>query len=140
MYAADTGGTRIGIYPATVCLRTTIFNTATADNGIIFRFEFNQDDTARVDHFSVFADGNGLSAVGFLNPDNLDTSTNSLMVHDDRSNARIWRHDYDTRVWRLVDCRRQEGRVSGIWVIRNGLGMALGRSMCGPAAAMKAGV
>ena len=141
MYAADTGGTRIGIYPATVCLRTTIFNTATADNGIIFRFEFNQDDTARVDHFSVFADGNGLSAVGFLNPDNLDTSTNSLMVHDDRSNARIWRYDYDTRVWSVVSTvYDRKGESSGIWMLRNGLGMALICSMCGPAAAMKAGV
>ena len=80
-------------------------------SGDDFQVEFNQDDTARVDHFTMFADGNGLSAVGFPNPDNTDTSSNSLMVHDDRSNARIWRHDYDTRVWRLVDCRRQEGRV-----------------------------
>ena len=51
--------------------------------------EFNQDDPARVDNFSVFADGDGLSAVGFLNSYNLDTSCNSLMAQEDRNNAKI---------------------------------------------------
>ena len=80
-------------------------------SGDDFQVEFNQDDTAMVDHFTMFADGYSLSAVGFLNPDNPDTSSNSLMVLDDRSNARIWRYDYYTRVWRVADCQRQEGRV-----------------------------
>ena len=61
----------------------------------------------------MFADGNGLSAVGFLNPDDTDSSSNSLMVHDGRSNARIWRYDYDTGVCRVVDCLPKEGRVQG---------------------------
>ena len=88
----------------------------------------------------MFADGNGLSAVGFLNPDNPDTSSNSLMVQDDRSNARIWRYDFDTRGWKiLATVNDRRGESSGIWVLRYGLGMSLGRSMCGPAAAMKAG-
>ena len=77
--------------------------------------EFNQDDPARVTHFLVFADGDDLSAVGFLNSDNLDISSNSLMVQNDRSNARIWRYDHDTRVWKVVatvNDRREES--SGI--------------------------
>ena len=63
----------------------------------------------------MFADGNGLSAVGYLNPDNTDSSSNSLMVHDGRSNARIWRYDYDTGVCRVVDCLPKEGRDPGVY-------------------------
>jgi hypothetical protein len=77
--------------------------------------EFNQDDPNRVDNFSVFADSDGLSAVGFLNSDNLDTSSNSLMVQEDRNNARIWRYDYDTRVWKVVaTVNDRRGESSGI--------------------------
>ena len=63
----------------------------------------------------MFADGDGLSAVGFRNPDNPDTSSNSLMVQKVRSNARIWRYDFDTRVWKvLATVNDRRGESSGI--------------------------
>ncbi len=102
VYVADTGRTRIEPDPATGRLMRGSVDTAAADNGRIFRFEFNEDDPTKVDSFSVFADGDGPDGVGFRNPDNMDTSANSLMVQEDTSNAKIWRYDFGTGIWSIV--------------------------------------
>ncbi len=103
-----------------------------ADNGRIFKMVFNAANPRKVDSFSVFADGDATSAPEFVamrNPDNMDTSVNSLMVQEDTRDARIWQYDFDTMTWRVVatvnDSRGESSGIvdasewfgSGTWVL-----------------------
>jgi hypothetical protein len=89
-----------------------------ADNGRIFKFVFNKKNSRKVDSFSVFADGDAPGAPEFVamtNPDNMDTSFDSLMVQEDTSDAKIWRHDFDTGTWSVVaTVNDPRGESSGI--------------------------
>jgi hypothetical protein len=40
--------------------------------------------------------------VAMRNPDNIDTSVNSLMVQEDTSDAKIWQHELGTTNWNHV--------------------------------------
>ncbi len=51
----------------------------------------------------------------FVNPDNLDTSANSLMVQEDADNAKIWHYDFATGSWQVVaHVNDPDGESSGI--------------------------
>ena len=50
-----------------------------------------------------------------VNPDNMDTSSNSLMVQEDTRDARIWRQDLATGNWSVVaTVNDPRGESSGI--------------------------
>jgi hypothetical protein len=105
VYVADTGRSRIVPDDDTGRMKRGPGGTVgSADNGRIFRFEFNEKSPRKVDSFSVLADGDsaGPSFAAFSNPDNIDTSANSLMVQEDTSNAKIWRYDFDHESWSVI--------------------------------------
>ena len=106
VYAADTGRTRIVPDPDTGrMMRGQSGTVGSADNGRIFKFVFNEKNPRKVDSFSVFADGDAESSsvfVPFTNPDNMDTSANSLMVQEDTRDAKIWWYDFDSSSWSVV--------------------------------------
>ncbi len=119
VYVADTGRTRIIPDPATGRLKRGPGGTVgSADNGRIFKFVFNAKNPRKVDSFSVFADGDAPSAPEFVamrNPDNIDTSLNSLMVQEDTGNAKIWRQDLATGTWSVgATVNDPSGESSGI--------------------------
>lgn len=119
VYVADTGQTRIVPDPITGrMMRGPSGTVGQADSGRIFKFVFSEDDPRVVESFSVFADGDAMSvpeAVGFVNPDNIDTSENSLMVQEDADNAKIWRYDFNTTIWTVVaTVNDPDGESSGI--------------------------
>lgn len=119
VYVADTGQTRIIPDPQTGRMTRGPSGTeGFADNGRIFKFVFNEKNPRKVDSFSVFADGDlqGSSVfVPFVNPDNMDTSVNSMMVQEDADNAKIWRYDFATGTWSVVaTVNDPDGESSGI--------------------------
>lgn len=97
VYVADTGNNRL--LHSDVTGRLWRSSSGMSSNGRIFRLVLNADNPTVVDEFSVFADA---SDVGFVKPDNLDTSRKSLMVQEDRDGARIWRHDFEEGTWSIV--------------------------------------
>lgn len=119
VYLADTGTTRVVPDPSTGRLMRGPSGTiGQADNGRIFKLVFNANNPRMVDSFSVFADGDAPGApefVDFTNPDNIDTSVNSLMVQEDADNAKIWRYDFSTGGWSVVaTVNDPDGESSGI--------------------------
>jgi hypothetical protein len=120
VYVADTGRSRVIPDPETGRMRrgpggTTGF----ADNGRVFKFVFNEDNPRKVDSFSVLADGDAAEDssvfVPFVNPDNMDTSLNSLMVQEDADDAKIWRYDFGSDAWSIVaTVNDPDGESSGI--------------------------
>jgi hypothetical protein len=120
VYAADTGRTRIVPDPATGRMkRGPGGTTGLADNGRIFKFVFNRKNPRKVDSFSVFADGDvppeSPVFVAMTNPDNMDTSFNSLMVQEDADNAKIWQYDFVMEDWSVVaTVNDPDGESSGI--------------------------
>jgi len=119
VYIADTGRSRIIPDPATGRMqRGPSGTTGSADNGRVFKMVFNAANPRKVDSFSVFADGDATSApefVAMVNPDNMDTSVNSLMVQEDTGEAKIWRYDFGTATWGVVaTVNDPSGESSGI--------------------------
>ncbi len=127
VYLADTGEPRAVPNPATGRLMRAPSGTRGAfPNGRIFKLVFNADDPSVVDSFSVLidADASGYDNPDALhNPDNIDTSANSLMVQEDpgshnRYNARVWRYDLDTgefSVVAVVDQSADPAASPGAW-------------------------
>jgi hypothetical protein len=120
VYVADTGRSRIVPDDETGRMkRGPGGTTGLADNGRIFKFEFNENNPRKVDSFSVFADADVPESdpvfAGFVNPDNLDTSANSMMVQEDADEAKIWRYDFGSGAWSLVaTVKDPDGESSGI--------------------------
>ncbi len=119
VYIADTGRSRIIPDPATGRLQRGPGGTVGfADNGRIFKMVFNANNPRKVDSFTVFADGDAPAAPEFVamtNPDNIDTSLNSLMVQEDTRDAKIWRQDLATGTWSVVaTVNDPRGESSGI--------------------------
>jgi len=119
VYVADTGRSRIVPDDETGrMMRGPGGTVGSADNGRIFKFVFNEDNPRKVDSFSVFADGDAPSAsefVPFFNPDNMDTSANSLMVQEDTGDAKIWWYDFGSSSWSVVaTVNDPRGESSGI--------------------------
>jgi hypothetical protein len=106
VYVADTGRSRIVPDPATGRMTRGPGGTeGQADNGRVFRMEFNAKNPRKVDSFSVYADADAPGSdvyVPFVNPDNMETSVASLMVQEDADDARIWHHDFASGAWQVV--------------------------------------
>jgi hypothetical protein len=119
VYVADTGRTRVVPDPTTGRLTRGPGGTqGFADNGSVFKFVFNEDDPTKVDSFSVLAQGDDPGQgdfVGFVSPDNMDTSPNSLMLQEDADNAKIWRYNLRNGKWSVVaTVNDPDGESSGI--------------------------
>lgn len=119
VYVADTGATRVVSDPETGRLARPSGVTGLADNGRIFKFVFNENNPRKVDSFTVYADGDAAPShdkfVGFSAPDNIDTSTNSLMVQEDFDFAQIWQNKFSDGTWTAVaDVVDTGGESSGI--------------------------
>lgn len=119
VYFADTGRTRV--IPDLETGRMTRGPGGTvgqADNGRIFRMVMNADNPMIVDSLSILADGDLVGTdvfVPMINPDNIDTSKNSLMVQEDRDGAVIWQHRFNQDSWRVVaSINDGDGESSGI--------------------------
>jgi hypothetical protein len=109
VYIADTGTTRIVPDEVTGRLRRGPTGTiGQADNGRIFRFEFDEDSPRKVESFSILinADAGGASPDVIHQPDNLGINRKSLMIQEDAAppnpNSRIWRYDLRTRKLTVV--------------------------------------
>ena len=119
VYIADTGRSRVVPDPNTGRLvRGPGGTVGFADNGRIFRLEFNENNPRKVISFSVMAQGddpNGGRFVPFVSPDNMDTSVHSLMVQEDADNAKIWRYDFASGSWSVAaTVNDPDGESSGI--------------------------
>jgi len=109
VYIADTGEPRALPDPVTGRLRRGPSGTqGPYPNGRIFKMVLNAADPSVVDSLSVLINGDAggyNNAAALHNPDNLDTSANSLMIQEDPGGhnsfapgsggpaARIWRYD-----------------------------------------------
>jgi hypothetical protein len=108
VYIADTGEPRAIADPTTGRLkRGASTDRGPYPNGRIFKMVMNESDPLKVDSLEVLidADAAGYNSLNTLhNPDNLDTSANSLMIQEDPIGvnnfdpgkgpaARIWRYD-----------------------------------------------
>jgi hypothetical protein len=119
VYIADTGRTRVIPTASTGRLeRGPSGTTGQADNGSVFKMVFDENDPTVVTSFTVLAQGDDAAGgvyVPFANPDNMDTSVNSLMVQEDTSNAVIWQYDLGTTDWTVVaTVNDPRGESSGI--------------------------
>ncbi|MDH3471535.1 MAG: PhoX family protein, partial [Acidimicrobiia bacterium] len=105
IYIADTGQSRIAPDPDTGRLERIGTSTGLADNGRVFKMVMNDNNPRKVDSLTVLAQGDddGLDDfVGFTNPDNMDTSANSLMVQEDADDAQIWQYKFSDGSWTAV--------------------------------------
>ena len=106
VYIADTGATRVVPNPATGRLvRGPSGTVGSADNGRVFKMVMNADDPTIVDSLTILADGDLVDSdvyVPFTSPDNLDTSTKSLMVQEDTFGAQVYQHRFADGSWRVV--------------------------------------
>ena len=119
VYIADTGRSRIVPDPSNGrMMRGPSGTVGMADNGRIFKFVFNAKNPRKVDSFSVLADGDAPGTpefVAMVNPDNMDTSANSLMVQEDTRDAKIWQLDFGTGTWSVAaTVNDPRGESSGI--------------------------
>ncbi|NJM41356.1 MAG: DUF839 domain-containing protein [Anaerolineae bacterium] len=117
VYFADTGEPR-AIASATTgrLARGPSGTQGPYPNGRIFKMVINEDDPTIVDSLSILidADAGGYNNPGVLhNPDNLDTSENSLMIGEDPGShnsfaggagpaGRVWRYDLRTGQFTVV--------------------------------------
>jgi hypothetical protein len=106
IYIADTGRTRVVPDDETGrMMRGPGGTVGQADNGSIFKMVLNSNNPKKVDSLTVLAQGDDDSLDAFVamrNPDNVDTSVNSLMVQEDTSDAKIWQHELGTTNWNHV--------------------------------------
>jgi hypothetical protein len=92
-------------------------------NGRIFKLVFNATDPAVVDSFSVLIDadeGSYNNPNALHNPDNIDTSSNSLMIQEDpgshnRYHARVWRYDFATGQLSVAAVVDPSAAAPGAW-------------------------
>ena len=119
IYIADTGRSRVIADPETGRLTRGPSGTeGSVDNGSIFRMELDSDNPRIVSSLTVLASGDDPSSsnyVAFRGPDNIDTSSNSLIVQEDTSEAKIWRYDLDAETWSVIaTVTDPSGESSGI--------------------------
>jgi hypothetical protein len=119
VYAADTGATRVVPNLSTGrLLRGPNGTVGQADNGRILQFVFSAEDPLVVDSLTVLADGDASGSdvfVPFTSPDNLDTSSKSLMVQEDTAEASLWQSRFKQGDWRVVaTVNDPDGESSGI--------------------------
>jgi len=117
IYIADTGEPRAIANPATGRLRRGPSGTlGPFPNGRIFKMVLNANDPTIVDSLSVLINADAVGPgipQAMHNPDNLDTSADSLMIQEDPGSqnsfspgagpaARIWRYDLATGALSVV--------------------------------------
>jgi hypothetical protein len=132
IYIADTGEPRAVADPDTGRLARGPSSTrGPYPNGRIFKMTLNVADPLKVDQFEMLidADAAGYNRDGLHNPDNLDTSGNSLMIQEDPISvnnfnlgegptARVWRYDLRTgqlTVVAEVDQSADPQARAGVW-------------------------
>ena len=132
VYIADTGEPRAVSDPNTGRLaRGPSSARGPFPNGRIFKLTLNAANPLVVDSLEVMidADAAGYNVQGLHNPDNLDTSGNSLMIQEDPISvnnfdigagptARIWRYDLQTKqlsVVAEVDQSQDPSARAGNW-------------------------
>ena len=133
VYFADTGEPRAIPNPVTGRLgRGPSGTQGPYPNGRIFKMVLNQADPQVVDELSILVDadlGGYGNPAALHNPDNLDTSLNSLMIQEDPGShnsfpvgqgpaARVWRYDLDSgelEVVAEVDQSADPAAVLGAW-------------------------
>ena len=133
VYMADTGEPRAVANAVTGRLaRGPAGTQGPYPNGRIFKLVLNEDDPKQVDSLSILinADLGGYNNPGVLHqPDNLETTKNSVMVQEDPGGhnafpaatgpfARIWRYDLGTNQFAPVAAVKQTldpGAVAGTW-------------------------
>ena len=114
VYFADTGVSRLAEDPDTGRLER-LSSGGTTSRGRIFEMVLNEKDPRVVDSFRILAEAADLPEGGMDNPDNLDVNSNSIMVQEDASNARVWRYDRDAEIWTWVATATQPtAETSGI--------------------------
>ena len=120
VYVADTGRTRVIPDEETGRMKRGPGGTVgQADNGRVFKFVIDDANPRKVVGFSIVADADvdpGSDVyVPFTNPDNMDTSANSLMIQEDTDDAKIWRQDLGSGTWSVVaTVNDSDGESSGI--------------------------
>ncbi len=119
IYIADTGSSRVVPDPDTGrLLRGPDGTEGMADGGSVFRLVLDDDDPQLVTSLSVLATGDDSSASNYVEmraPDNLDTSSNSLIVQEDSSDARIWMYSFDSNSWTVIaTVNDSRGESSGV--------------------------
>lgn len=116
LYIADTGSSRVIPNPETGRLQRGESGTVgSADRGSVFTMVLDTNNPLKVTSLSVFAQGDNPDAdnyVAMRGPDNLGSSENSLMVQEDTSAAKIWRHDFSSGQWSVVATVNDEGGES----------------------------
>jgi len=133
VYLADTGEPRAIPDPTTGRLRRGPSDTqGLYPNGRIFKLVLNDQDPTIVDSLSILINadaGDYNNPASLHNPDNLDTSANSLMIQEDPGshngyapgagpNARVWRYDLASgslSVAAEVDQSTLPGARAGTW-------------------------
>jgi hypothetical protein len=119
VYVADTGRSRVIPDPDTGRMKRGPGGTVgSADNGSVFKFVFNEKNPRKVESFSVLVQGDDpgqADFVGFVSPDNMGTSLNSLIVQEDTDDAKIWQYDFASEEWGVVaTVNDPDGESSGI--------------------------
>jgi hypothetical protein len=89
VYFADTGTTRLA-ESATTGRLERLGSGGTSSNGRIFKMVLDPKDPRRVTSMTSVVEAND---IGMRNPDNLDVGHSSIMIQEDTSNAKVWRHD-----------------------------------------------
>ena len=120
VFLADTGSSSAVADPTTGRLKGG--GSGTFVNGRIFKMTFAKQDPRRVVGFRVLLDADAGRPLGAFapmhQPDNLGTSSGSLMVQEDTSQAppsRVWRYDLGTKSWSVVaSVKDQSWESSGI--------------------------
>ncbi|MGH2657625.1 MAG: hypothetical protein ACRDIZ_13190 [Actinomycetota bacterium] len=110
VYIADTGASGVVPNPATGRMHRPGGVAGQANNGSIFRMEFDAKNPRKVDSLTLLHDADSqVTAPGEPNmrqPDNMGVSQNSLMIQEDTSgppvNSRIWRFNFATEAWDVV--------------------------------------
>jgi hypothetical protein len=106
VYIADTGASGVVPNPATGRMHRPPGAVGQANNGSIFRMEFDAKNPRKAD-LSLLHDADTQvtdpdTGATMRQPDNMGISENSLMVQEDAANARVWQLDLATDDWRVV--------------------------------------
>lgn len=112
IYFTDTGTDRLTESGTTGRLFRGPSDTGTNSNGRVFKMVLNESDPRVVDSFSIVLDA---ASIGMRNPDNLDVSSNSIMVQEDPSGeAKVWRYDMANTWTHVATATQPKAETSGI--------------------------
>ncbi len=120
IYIADTGSSRVVPDPDTGrLLRGPDGTEGMANGGSVFRLVLDDDNPQLVTSLTTLATGDDSAASNYVAmraPDNLDTSSNSLIVQEDSSDAKIWMYSFDdSSSWTVIaTVNDPRGESSGV--------------------------